>query len=483
MSIGQIHFDRDFLDAVATGVASGFRSALGGYWAFAVRAFDVLYAVSLFGAIGALPSVVKFVARPAGSASLTRRDSQLPLRRGLLIAFVASLLCLQGCAHVVIGYSGSPIRTGTPNSIRTLGPDGTFSDLSAQSVARRVKTLRGEEPVSILAMSGGGADGAFGAGALVGLTRADSRSPFDVVTGVSAGALIAPYAFLGSAWDSQLVEIYTTGRAEHLLHPNAFGALFGSSIYSGSPLHELVDRYATDEVIQAVARESTVGRLLLIVTTDVQTGEPVVWDLGSIAVNGGQNARALFRDVLVASASVPGMFPPVIIRVNEQQAIFEEAHVDGTVSLPFFVPSGFNDRSNGAKVYVIVDGRLSEPSLSVPLRARSIVSRSVSTGIDHMTRTMLELTASKADLQGAQLRFSAIPSSYPTAAAFDFRTATMRSLFDYGYECARVGRLWISSQAADRPADRNIVSAPQHIPCPVDDEFLTDVPVAANASR
>jgi predicted acylesterase/phospholipase RssA len=219
--------------------------------------------------------------------------------------------------------------------IRTLGADQTFSNLSAHSVAQRVRAQHGGETLNILAMSAGGADGAFGAGALVGLTRSGSRPQFAIVTGVSAGALIAPYAFLGPAWDSQLVEIYTTGRAEHLLQPRGLGALFGS-VHRGRPLKELVDRYTTDALIQAVAREAAAGRLLLIVTTDVETGEPVVWDLGSIAMNGGANARTLFRDVLVASASVPGKLPPVIIRVHEQNTMTEEAHVDGMVSVPFF---------------------------------------------------------------------------------------------------------------------------------------------------
>jgi outer membrane scaffolding protein for murein synthesis (MipA/OmpV family) len=201
--------------------------------------------------------------------------------------------------------------------------------------SQRVRALHGGETLNILAMSAGGADGAFGAGALVGLTRSGSRPQFAIVTGVSAGALIAPYAFLGPAWDSQLVEIYTTGRAEHLLQPRGLGALFGS-VNRGRPLKELVDRYTTDALIQAVAREAAAGRLLLIVTTDVETGEPVVWDLGSIAMNGGANARTLFRDVLVASASVPGKLPPVIIRVHEQNTMTEEAHVDGIVSVPFF---------------------------------------------------------------------------------------------------------------------------------------------------
>src|SRR5271168_2734897 len=228
----------------------------------------------------------------------------------------ATLLLLQACARIAIREPTSA-QGEAPNSIRTLGPDQRFTTVSSQSVARRLRAQRAGQPVNILALSGGGADGAFGAGALVGLTRSASRPQFSVVTGVSTGALIAPYAFLGPDWDDQLVEIYTSGRAEHLLHSRGLAALFGSSLYSGTPLKQLVDRYATDALIQAVAREASTGRLLLVATTDVSTGEPVIWDLGSIAMNGGASAKALFRDVLVASASVPGLFPPVVIRVQE----------------------------------------------------------------------------------------------------------------------------------------------------------------------
>src|SRR5277367_1819335 len=293
----------------------------------------------------------------------------------------ATLLALQGCARIAIREPTSA-QGEAPNAIRTLGADQRFSTLSSQSVARRLRAQRAGQPFNILALSGGGADGAFGAGALVGLTRSASRPQFSVVTGVSTGALMAPYAFLGSDWDNELAEVYTSGRAEHLLHSRGLGVLFGSSVYSGAPLKELVDRYTTDALIQAVAREASTGRLLLVATTDVSTGEPVIWDLGSIAMNGGAGARALFRDVLVASASVPGLFPPVIIRVQEQQALYEEVHVDGTIALPFFVPPAFvapardaGDPSHATTVYVIVDGRLSEQPAPIRLRARSILTR------------------------------------------------------------------------------------------------------------
>src|SRR3984957_5493624 len=175
----------------------------------------------------------------------------MQLKLPITILFIC--LTLQGCAHTAIREPISS-QEDEPNAIRTLGPDQRFLSLPSQRVARSVRAQRAGQPVNILALSGGGADGAFGAGALVGLARSASRPQFSVVTGVSTGALIAPYAFLGSEWDDQLVEVYTSGRAEHLLHSRGLGALFGSSVYSGTPLKQLVDRYATDALIQAVAR-------------------------------------------------------------------------------------------------------------------------------------------------------------------------------------------------------------------------------------
>jgi predicted acylesterase/phospholipase RssA len=216
----------------------------------------------------------------------------------------------------------------------------------------------------------------------------------------------------------------------------------------------------------------------LVATTNVDTGETVVWDLGSIAMNGGPHTKALLRDILVASASVPGMFPPVIIRVQGDRGDYSEAHVDGTATVPFLVPSALLQTPGEApdrapsEVYVIVDGRLSEEPTSVQLRFKTIVSRSISAGLTHMTRTTLELTASTAQLQGASLQYSAIPTAYPNLAPFDFRTSTMRSLYQYGYECAHTGRLWVSSQGAVIDPHRGESASGQRVGCPADDGYI-----------
>ncbi len=212
--------------------------------------------------------------------------------------------------------------------MRTLGADHRYAQISSAELGARLMRQSGGRPLDILALSGGGAGGAFGAGALVGLTDSGRRPQFTVVTGVSTGALIAPYAFLGAAWDREAHRrlCHRGGRA--CVEVPGVGRPVRLEPVPGAPLEQLVDSHLTDEMLRAIAREARKGRLLLVATTDVDSGAPVVWDLGSIAMNGGAEARARFREVLVASASVPGIFPPVVID--------RETHVDGGVTVPFF---------------------------------------------------------------------------------------------------------------------------------------------------
>jgi predicted acylesterase/phospholipase RssA len=370
-------------------------------------------------------------------------------------------------------------------TFRTLGPDHRFSELSSTTAAERLRILRAGEPLSILALSGGGAGGAFGAGAVAGLTGTGARPTFDVVTGVSAGALVAPYAFLGPAWDAQLLEAFTGAAGEKLLQSRGLGVIFGSSVYSGRPLQQLIDAYVSDAMIRAVAREADKGRLLLVATTDVASGESVVWDLGAIAKNGGASARTLFRDVLVASASVPGMFPPVIIRVDENGWSQTQAHVDGAATVPFFVPPAFllaasdtptASDTRGARrtaVFVIVDGALGEAARTTRLTARSILSRSIRLGLSHLLLTTLELTAATAQLDGADLQYSSLPAGYPLADTFDFSAKIRGPLFRYAYDCAQAGRFWTAFPRTDQDnAPLHGMAQMQPVPCPADDPFF-----------
>ena len=399
----------------------------------------------------------------------------------LLVFCFLCLLVLEGCAGLALSESRSsvdgPPRAELPITFRTLGSDHQFSELSSVTAAEELRAARGGRPLTILALSGGGAGGAFGAGAVAGLTRAGTRPTFDVVTGVSAGALVAPFAFLGPSWDAQLLDAFTGVAGDNLLQSRGLGVLFGSSVYSGRPLRQLIDTYATDEMIHAIAREAAKGRLLLVATTDVASGEPVIWDLGAIARNGGSAARTLFCDVLVASSSVPGMFPPVIIRVAENGVNNEQAHVDGAATLPFFVPPALLQSARSvpgtgrAAVFVIVDGSLSGGARTTRLTARAILSRSIRVGLDHMLLTTLELTAATAQLEGADLQYSSLPADYPLPDAFDLSARIRRPLFHYAYQCAETGRFWTSFPHADDDRETQGLGGSETLPCPADRPF------------
>jgi hypothetical protein len=223
---------------------------------------------------------------------------------------------------------------GFPSTIRTETTDSDF--LKENAIARSAALSKASDrTVDILALSGGGAGGAYGAGVLTGLTLAGSRPRFEVVTGVSTGALIAPFAFLGPEWDEKLREAYGGGATGNLLQSRGVAALWDVGVFDGKPLRELVERFVTDELVAAVAKESASGRLLIVATTNLDREETVIWDMGAIAMQGGPAARDLFRNVLVASASVPGVFPPVMIQVEKDGQIYQEMHVDGGASTPF----------------------------------------------------------------------------------------------------------------------------------------------------
>ena len=409
------------------------------------------------------------------------------IRRFTGAFLLAALAMLTGCASM-----GPSIPTATQEElssqemwlgVRTLAPDGRFEVLPSKVIAQRLEARLGDRPMSVLALSGGGATGAFGAGALVGFGRSGVRPEFSVVTGVSAGALVAPFAFLGSGWDARMAAIYTDGVARGILHHRLLGAVFGASLYSGTPLERLIDRYVDDEMISAVAREAAKGRLLLVATTDFATGEPVIWDLGSVALYGASDAKPLFRAILRASASVPGMFPPVKIRIPTASGVREETHVDGGVTMPFFVAPAPEDLPAAgasvpaALVRIVIDGRLRDFPHAAKANAVSIFSRSVSAGLSRMARTTLAWVVETSRRRGIALEYAAIPASYPWRGAFNFNPDVQRALFTYASSCAEAGRFWINA-AQDRSVHDGSVEMVEpgavttETACPADDGFI-----------
>lgn len=303
-----------------------------------------------------------------------------------------------------------------------------------------------------LALSGGGADGAYGVGVLNGWTAAGTRPTFSVVSGVSTGGLIAPFAFLGSQYDDTLREVYTSGIASSLLDdPSIIRVLFGSGLFGNKRLRELVARYVGPEILAAVAREHARGRKLLVVTTDLDTQRTVVWDMGKIAAVGSPEALRLFRDVMAASASIPLVFPPILIEAEGQGRRFQEMHVDGGVTAPVLtLPDAllFQGRLPGnsrMNIYILVNKKLERTFELVSNSTLDVASRSLSSITQSQTRSVIFSTYDFAKRNRWGFHLSYIERDYPAQPSEGFDTAYMRALYQYGYEKAASSRAWTST--------------------------------------
>ncbi|MGE3334916.1 MAG: patatin-like phospholipase family protein [Rhodospirillaceae bacterium] len=312
---------------------------------------------------------------------------------------------------------------------------------------RAERAARGR-PLEILSLSGGGANGAFGAGVLYGWSQHGDRPSFDIVTGISTGALAAPFAFLGPAYDEALKAGYTSGQSADLLDFLGLLAFFRPSLFSGHPLERLVEGLIDDKVVAAVAKEHQGGRRLLVGTTNLDTQTLTLWDMGAIAGAGGPRATELFRKVLIASASVPGVFPPVMVEVEASGRRFSEMHVDGSAISSFFaVPDPLllwtdqNAASLKARLYVLINGALDEEFAVTPNKTLSILERSFDVASKTNTRTELAAVAAFAERNGLALRVSHVPPGL-NPSPLDFNQQRMTALFEQGRAAGAAGSAW-----------------------------------------
>ncbi|WGR75131.1 MULTISPECIES: patatin-like phospholipase family protein [unclassified Bradyrhizobium] len=303
-----------------------------------------------------------------------------------------------------------------------------------------------------LALSGGGADGAYGVGVLNGWSRAGTRPTFSVVSGVSTGGLIAPFAFLGPQYDDTLREVYTSGIAESLLNdPSIIRVLFGSGLFGNKRLRELVARYVGPEILMQVAHENAKGRKLLVVTTDLDTQRTAIWDMGKIAAVGTPEALHLFRDVMAASASIPLVFPPILIEAEGRGRRFQEMHVDGGVTAPVLtLPEAllFQGRLPGnarMDIYILVNKKIERNFELVSNSTIDVASRSLSSITQSQTRSIIFSTYDFAKRNRLGFHLSYIERDYPAPPSEGFDTAYMRALYQYGYEKAASGQAWTST--------------------------------------
>lgn len=291
------------------------------------------------------------------------------------------------------------------------------------------------QPGPWLILSTGGSDGAFGAGLLNGLSAAGNRPDYSVVTGVSTGALMAPFVFAGSRYDDALKAAYTQISAADIFEVGGTGESFVDSW----PLKDLIAKQITPALLAAIAAENQRGRRLFVVTTDIDAERSVVWNMGAIAAHGGDAALNMFRSVLLASGSVPGAFPPVLIDVESNGKRFAEMHVDGGVGGQYFVaPAALLESTSGYRIpatqlYIVVNSGL-EPEFQVVQRSTPmILSQAVGMAVKVDLRLMLDRSFIAAKNSGVGFNVATIPANFsaPNRGAFD--PIYMKALFDAGY--------------------------------------------------
>lgn len=316
----------------------------------------------------------------------------------------------------------------------------------------------GVREYDFLALSGGGAHGAFGAGMLCGWTARGDRPNFKVVTGISTGALQATPAFLGPEFDPLLQRFYTeVSTADIYRRRPALAALVADAAYDTAPLRRLLDGAIDDRVLAAVARKHRAGHRLFIGTANMDANEFVIWDMGAIAASGRPDARRRYVDVLVASASVPVLFPPVYFDVDVGGRRCREMHCDGGAEAQVFL-RGFmldvEDALEGAglttgevrgRLFVIRNGRPDDRPgyAAVGPSTLSIAEATIEKLFKVTAAASLYRMYVLADRYGVEFNLRCIPQAFDVGfPALEFDRAGMNRLFDLGYRLGRDSADW-----------------------------------------
>jgi len=292
------------------------------------------------------------------------------------------------------------------------------------------------QPGPWLVLSSGGGDGAFGAGVLVGLSAAGNRPEYSVVTGVSTGALMAPFIFAGPRYDDALRETYTKISAADVFEAGRTAESFVDSW----PLKDTIGKKVTPELLADVAAEHRRGRRLFVTSFDVDAERPVVWNMGAIAAHGGEDGLALFRSVLLASTALPGAFPPVLIDVEANGKRFAEMHVDGGVGGQLFVAPGplllptSDYRLPATQLYIVVNTGLEREFQVVDRFVPTILTQVVGAAVKVDTRLMLDIAYSVAKRSGVGFNVATIPPSFNAPSKGPFDPGYMGPLFQTGYD-------------------------------------------------
>ena len=385
----------------------------------------------------------------------------------------ALLLTLPGCAS-------APPHTAVPESavnaalvdsfgpgIRTWG-DESRSDIAATIEGRitRYKENNADyyaqhktyPTMNYLALSGGSNNGAYAAGILCGWTKAGTRPEFTIVTGVSTGALLAPFAFLGPKYDDVLRREYTTVTSDKIFLTNTWrtikGLAGGISLVDTSPFKKRLDELITPELFAEIAAEHRKGRRLLIGTTNLEAQRSVIWNIGNIANSGNPKGLELFKKILLASSAVPGIFEPIFIDVMVEGKQYQEIHVDGGVTSQVFLfplksshldKDAFAEAGIKRDLYVIRNGKVTPDYLEMKPMVFSLSQRSIETLIKYQGLGDLYRLYSGAVRDGINYHLTYIPPEFNEKSSELFDPVYMSKLFQLGYDMNKDGDFWFES--------------------------------------
>lgn len=387
------------------------------------------------------------------------------LRACVALFGAAVFAVLAGCRGTHANRPPTPTEVGyNTNNLIDLRAQAdaqtAFNPSDVNELALRAKEVHRPKVLppkrTILCLSGGGSYGAYSAGILCGWSEQGDRPNFDVVTGVSTGGLIAPFAFLGPRYDPLLRRFYTTLSDDDIYRLRPVRGVFSEALADNSPLAGEIDRTLTVQMMQDIAIEHSKGRRLYLGTTELQGRRFVAWDIGEIACRGRPQDRELIKRIMLGSSAIPGFFPPSEIPVTINGAPFVEKHVDGGVSFSVFMrppaippqlaamPEG---RSlYGSEVYAIVAGKLyADPEMVKPW-VLSIAAQNVSTLTYASTRADLARLWTVCTLAGMDFKMTAIPETTPAPkSSAEFNPAEMTLLFNEGVRQMRCRTAWRST--------------------------------------
>jgi predicted acylesterase/phospholipase RssA len=304
---------------------------------------------------------------------------------------------------------------------------------------------------ALLAVSGGGDKGAFGAGLLCGWTESGRRPEFKAVTGISTGALIAPFAFAGPDYDDVLRSVYTSLGPEDVARKrNILAAITNDGMADNRPLWDQISRYADEKLLAKIAQEHARGRILLVGTTNLDARQPMIWNMGKIAASGAPGALDLFRSILLASAAIPGAFPPTMIRVEVDGKPYEEMHDGGASAQVFLYPPRMRavaatigvQLNRAFDLYVIRNSFLSPSYAPVDRRTINIAGPAIGSLIHTQGFGDLFRIYLTAQQDGLDFNLAYIDDDFTVEHKMDFDTEFMKALFDYGYRQGRDGYPW-----------------------------------------